>query len=126
MPGSMWGTAGPLLVGAADYSTTTTTTSIKNQAFRVTFNQRGHCENAFGMGSSNSSIATESCACASIAFLVRIISWSVGSTFQHSPLHPLLTLKLSVLNSTPCHEVVREIGRKPTDPRNVKPSTRRR
>jgi hypothetical protein len=45
---------------------------------------------------------------------------------QHSPLHPVLTLKLSVINSTPCHEDEREIGRRPTDPRIVKHSTRRR
>jgi len=52
---------------------------LKIQAFRVACNQRLLCENAFWMDSSNSSIATKSYACASIAFIVRIISWSVGS-----------------------------------------------
>ena len=45
---------------------------------------------------------------------------------QHSPQHPVLTLKLSVLDSTLCHEVVGEIARRPTDPCIVKPSTGRR
>ena len=51
----------------------------KHKAFRVPRGERVDCVNALGMDSGNSSFATKSCACASITFLVGIISWSVDS-----------------------------------------------
>jgi len=52
-------------------------TDWKHEAFRGTCNERLHCPNALSMGSSNSWFATKFCACACIAFLTGIISWSV-------------------------------------------------
>jgi hypothetical protein len=57
-------------------------TDWEHQVFRVACSDRVHCANAFRMGSNNSSLTTRSYACASIAFLAGIMSWSVDSILQ--------------------------------------------
>jgi hypothetical protein len=54
-------------------------TDWKHEACRVACSERVYCANAFRMGSSNSPFTT-SCACASLAFLAGVISWSVDSS----------------------------------------------
>ena len=66
---------GLLLVGATDCSTAPS--RVETSSNRVVCSEQVHCANGFRMGSSNS------CACASVAFLVRIISWSVDSIAAH-------------------------------------------
>jgi hypothetical protein len=70
----VWRGAGTV-VGRSDSSTIT----HKEQAFRGACSKPAHCANAFRMGSSNWSLTPTSCACAAIAFLAGIISWSVES-----------------------------------------------
>ena len=61
-----------------------THTHWKRQPFPVARSERKHCANAYGMDSCNSSFTMKSCTCAPIAFLARIISWFVDSTFFYT------------------------------------------
>jgi len=65
------GTAELLLIGATNW---------KHQAFRIACSER-EWTNAFGIGSCISWFTMKYCACAPIAFLARIISCFVDSTF---------------------------------------------
>ena len=56
----------------------------KRQAFQVACSERGHCANAFRMGSSNPSVTAKCCASASVTFLARSISLSVDNTDEVS------------------------------------------
>jgi hypothetical protein len=66
---------GRLHVGDTDCSTATTDLKI----FRLACSERVHCASELMMDSTggNSLFDTKTCVCASIAFLAKIISWSV-------------------------------------------------
>jgi hypothetical protein len=57
----------------------------KEQAFPVAHSERMHSEYVFRMVSNNSSFATKSCACLSVAFLAVIVSYSVNSVARLIP-----------------------------------------
>lgn len=57
-------------------------TDLKLQELRVTCTERVYCANAFRMDNSNTIFTMKYCACASIAFLGRIISWFVDCVLQ--------------------------------------------
>jgi hypothetical protein len=68
-------TAELLLIGVTDW---------KHQALRVACSEWDSWTNAFGMGSCNSWLTMKYCACVPTAFLARIISCSVDSTFFYT------------------------------------------
>ena len=59
----------------------------------VACSERGHCANAFRMGSSDPSVTAKYCACASVVFLARSISLSV----DHTDEMPLTTPSCAVI-----------------------------
>jgi hypothetical protein len=54
-------------------------TDRKQQVFKVACDEKGHCTNACGMGSSNSSLSAETCVCASIMSVSEIIPQPVDN-----------------------------------------------
>jgi hypothetical protein len=73
-------TPGLLLIGVTDYSTAIQWPNTFSFSSGVHW-ASALCESCM-MGSSNSSFATKSCACASVAFLVRIIFWFVDNIWR--------------------------------------------
>jgi hypothetical protein len=69
-------------------------TDWKHQVFAVVCSERLECANAFRVGSSNPSLARRSCACASLASVAGISSWSVD-------LNTLVPLLVQLLGAPP-------------------------
>jgi len=82
--GNCWPQEGSLDCSDTSDRPCTYYTVWKHQAFWVACSEGLHCANTFRMGASNSPFPLKSCACASVAFQAKIISWPVDSIYSDS------------------------------------------